>query len=218
MKSFIYLILPGNASYLVKNCMCHRINWREPFSTVTSLYNFKWQQVSFGIDYNSLGTITNTKQIVNHFENHSVITNKANMFINLMDYCEKRKISIFKYVPFTIIFQFKDKANFNNNNDLIKTKAQRLEQLKFFIKNSNKYVTNYDDIGKFYNDEKYIQDQIKRDEFEKEKIKNLKKILKVEEGISINNIDDSINKIKNSKYESDLKVYSDFFPKVKIIN
>ena len=98
MKTYIYLILPGNASYLVKNCMCHRVNWKEPFSSVTSLYNFKWQQLSFGIDYNSLGNIvSNSKQIVNHFENHYAITNKANMFINLMNYCEKRKISVFKY-------------------------------------------------------------------------------------------------------------------------
>ena len=205
MRSYIYLILPGNASYLVKNCMCHRVNWREPFSSVTSLYNFKWQQLSYGIDYNSLGNISNTKQIVNHFENHYAITNKA-------------KISVFKYVPFTIIFQFKDKINFNKNNDIIKTKAQRLEELKLFINNSNKYITKYDDIGKFYNEEKYKQDQIKREEFEKEKIKNLKKALKVEEGITTNSISDNINKIKNTKYISDIKVYSDFFPKVNIIN
>ena len=220
MKTFIYLILPGNASYLVKNCMCHRVNWREPFSSVTSLYNFKWQQLSFGIDYNSLGNIVNTKQIVNHFENHYAITNKANMFINLMIYCEKRKISVFKYVPFTIVYQFKDKANYNKNNDIVKTESQRLEELKTFIKNTSKYIVNYDDIGKFYDDEKFKKDLIKREDFEKEKIKKMKKKLRNEEGISLinNNVDDNINTIINSKYESDIKVYSDFFPKVKVIN
>ena len=217
-KTYIYLILPGNASYLVKNCMCHRINWREPFSTVTSLYNFKWQQLSFGIDYNSLGNIINTKQMVNHFENHYAISNKANMFINMMDYCEKRKISVFKYVPFTIVFQFKDKVNFSQNNDIIKTETQRLEDLKNFIKNSNKYIVNYNDIGKFYEDENYKKDMIKREDFEKEKIKQMKKKLRTEETISGNNNDDnSINNIINAKYESNIKVYSDFFPKVKVI-
>ena len=218
MKTYIYLILPGNASYLVKNCMCHRINWREPFSSVTSLYNFKWQQLSYGIDYNSLGKIINTKQIVNHFENHYSITNKANMFINLMDYCEKRKISVFKYVPFTIIFQFKDKANFDNNNDIIKTESQRLDELKFFINNSNKYLVDYDEIGKFYNDEKYKEDQIKREEFDKDKLKKLKRKIKINEDISSNSNMDNINKIMNLKYESDIKVYSDYFPKLKVIN
>ena len=36
-----YIIFPGNASYLIKNCMNHRCNWKEPFSNVTSFYNFK---------------------------------------------------------------------------------------------------------------------------------------------------------------------------------
>ena len=219
MKTYIYLILPGNASYLVKNCMKHRINWREPFSSVTSLFNFKWQQLSYGIDYNSLGAIRNTKQIVNHFENHYFITNKANMFINLMDYCEKRKISVFKFVPFTIIFQFKDKVDFDNNNDIVKSESKRLEELKFFINNSNKHIVNYDDIGKFYQDQKYKEDQIKREKFNNQRIKKLKKKLKIDEGISSNNVEnDDINNIINSKYESDIKVYSDFFPKIKLIN
>ena len=219
MKTYIYLILPGNASYLVKNCMCHRINWKEPFSSVTSLYNFKWQQVSFGIDYNSLGKILNTKQLVNHFENHHSISNKANMFINLMDYCEKRKISVFKYVPFTIIFQFKDRVNFDENTEFVKTEAQRLDELKHFIKNANKYLINYDGIGKYYNNEDFKKDQIKREKFDKEKNKKLKKKLKRKDGIvSINNDNEDINKIANLKYESDIKVYSDFFPKVNLIN
>jgi hypothetical protein len=102
-----YLILPGNASYLVKNCMCHRTNWREVFSNATTLFNFRWQQLSSGIDYNVLGKFGAIKQVVNHYENHYSISNKANMFINLMHYCEQRKLSVFKYVPFTIIFELK---------------------------------------------------------------------------------------------------------------
>jgi len=248
MKTYIYLILPGNASYLVKNCMCHRVNWKEPFSSVTSLYNFRWQQLSFGINYNSLGNIvSNPKQIVNHFENHYAISNKANMFINLMNYLEKRKMSVFKYLPFTIIYQFKDRVNFNRNTDIVKSEAQRLEELKSFINNANKYTVKYEDIGKFFDDEKFKDDQIKREEFEKEKIKKLKKkINKIEDRVTVdvkNNINkDNINKdgnnkdgnnkdnnllnnnninntedIENLKYVSDVKVYSDFFPNVQPI-
>ena len=43
-KYFTYVINPGNASYLIKKAMNHRINWRESQMSVTSLFNFKWQQ------------------------------------------------------------------------------------------------------------------------------------------------------------------------------
>ena len=46
-KSLLYCIVPGNASYLVKHCMSHRINWKETFSSSSSLFNFKWRQISF---------------------------------------------------------------------------------------------------------------------------------------------------------------------------
>ena len=210
-KTYIYLVLPGNASYLIKNCMLHRINWKEPFSSVTSLYNFKWQQLSFGIDYNSLGDILNTKQIVNHFENHYVLTNKANMFLNMMEYCEKRKISVFKYVPFTIIFQFKDKTNFENNNAIIKKEAKKLKELKQFINNYKNFIINYEEIGKFYEDENYKKEQAKRYAFELNEKKKIKKKKEKEEGKTNNN---NIN--NNNIYQNEIKLYHDYFRNIKL--
>ena len=203
-KTYIYIILPGNASYLIKNCMKHRINWKEPFSSVTSIYNFRWQQLSFGIDYNLLGNISNSKQLVNHFENHYALTNKAYMFINMLEYCEKRKISVFKYVPFTIIFQFKDKMNFENNNELIKKENKRIENLKEFIKNYQKYIVNYEEIGKFYEDEKYQKEQFKRYTFALKQKKKIKKQKKEEESKNNKNI-------INNVYKSEIKLYNDYF-------
>ena len=211
-RSYIYLILPGNASYLVKNCMQHRTNWKEPFSSVTSLYNFKWQQISLGIDYNSLNEILNTKQIVNHFENHFALTNKGNMFINLMEYCEKRKISVFKYVPFTIIFQFKDKTNFENNNKIKKKEAKKLEELKQFIDNYKNYIINYEDIGNFYDDENYKKELMKRHALELKEKKKLKKQKKEEEGKTDKNKDNN----NNNNNQSDIKLYHDYFRNLKI--
>ena len=72
---------------------------------MTNIFNFKWQQNTNGISYSKLGKIGNIRQVVNHFENHFAISNKANMFINMMLYCEQRKISVFKFVPLTIIFE-----------------------------------------------------------------------------------------------------------------
>ena len=169
LKCFYYLILPGNASYLVEKCMNHRINWMKPFSIVSTLYNFKWQELSYGIDYDSLGTFQNVKQIVNHFENHFAISNKAKMFTNLLNYCEKRKISAFKYVPFTIVFQLKDDKEkekddehfqeHNCNCNRIRNKKEKTEnkydKLKNFINSIENYVKNYDEIGNYYNKENF---------------------------------------------------------------
>ena len=156
LKSLYYLILPGNASYLVENCMKHRINWVKPFSVVSTLFNFKWQELSYGIDYCSLGCFPNIKQMVNHFENHFVITNKAKMFINLLNYCEKRNISIFKYVPFTIVFNLRDENETKNENkkNMI-DKNIKYDNLKEMVNSIEKYVMNYEEIGNFYQNEKY---------------------------------------------------------------
>ena len=211
-KTYVYLILQGNASYLIKNCMCHRINWKEAFSSATYLFNFKWQQISFGIDYNSLGCITNTKQLVNHFENHFDLTNKANMFLNLMEYCEKRKLSVFKYVPFTIVFQFKDKNDFENNNEIKKRDKKRMEKLKEFIKDYKNYIVNYEEIGKFYGDEKYKKEMMKRNIKELYGKKIIKKKKKKKEEIDkTNNIND------NNNNKINITLYNDYFYDVKLI-
>ena len=144
-----YLIFPGNASYLIKNCMNHRSNWKEPFSNVTSFYNFKWTELSSGLDYSSLGITYNSKQLVNHFEKHYTISNKANMFFNLMNYCEKNNKSVFKYVPFTIVYRIKDRSKFSE--DIKETKRKtNLENLKKFIENIHTYISRYEEIGKYF--------------------------------------------------------------------
>ena len=204
-----YLILPGNASYLVKNCMCHRTNWREAFTYATNLFNFKWQQLSSGVNYVSLGKFGAIKQVVNHYENHYSISNKANMFINLMNYCEQRKISVFKYVPFTIIFELKSE-NKLREDEAQKFYEEKLEKVKSFIDDIEKYVTSYDNIGKYYNEMKFNEEKKNRIEFFKEKKTSKKGLYHA-----------SINK----EYEEDIKeyngkytVYRDCFKKIKLID
>ena len=156
LKYLYYLIFPGNASYLVEKCMKHRVNWIKPFSVVSTLFNFKWQELSIGIDYHSLGYFPNVKQVVNHYENHYAISNKAKMFINLLNYCERRNLSVFKYVPFTIIFNLRDEAGLNNESkkNTIE-KDNKYENLKEMINSIEKYVKNYEEIGQFYKEENY---------------------------------------------------------------
>ena len=210
LKTYYYLIFPGNASYLIKNCMCHRVNWEEPFSTVTSLYNFRWQQISYGFDYNSLSQFNS--QIINHFENHYCISNKANMFINLMDYCEKRKISVFKYVPFTIIYKLRYKKNEINEEN------KNLENLKNFIENDSKYKKEYKDIGKYFGCKTFKIDHEKREEYQKNRINKLKEQMKKDSSNNNNNNNNS-KKIMEEipPLISDYKMYSDFFPDLEEI-
>ena len=229
-----YLILKGNASYLVTYCMAHRVNWipvENPSENCNS-FNFKWKELSYGIDYNSLNRNPGMKQIVNHFENHYVISNKANMFINLMKYCEQRKISVFKYVPFTIVFKIKDSRKIKNKDKQSRW-LEKLEKLKDFIQNIEKSVKNYNEIGKFYLDEDYIKDKEKRNEFERIqmiKMNRRKKAKELEESDDSdkskeknknnkNEMDKELEKeikIKEEKYNGKFKVYSDIFPRLKI--
>jgi len=229
-----YLILKGNASYLVKYCMAHRVNWipvENPLENCNS-FNFKWKELSYGIDYNSLNRNPGMKQIVNHFENHYVISNKANMFINLMKYCEQRKISVFKYVPFTIVFKIKDRRKIKNKDKQSRW-LEKLEKLKDFIQNIEKSVKNYNEIGKFYTDEEYIKDKQKRNEFERMQMIKMNRRKKAKEQEDSddsekgkeknknnkNEMDKELEKeikIKEEKYNGKFKVYSDIFPRLKI--
>ena len=56
-----YIIAPGNNSNIVKKCMVHRINWKE-CSSLSNHFNFKWQPVSSGTNYDSFNR-TSTKQV-----------------------------------------------------------------------------------------------------------------------------------------------------------
>ena len=160
-----YLIFPGNASYLIKNCMNHRINWKEPFSNVSSFYNFKWTELSNSLDYYSLGNFYNSKQLVNHYENHYSISNKASMFFNFLDYCENNNMSIFKYVPFTIVYRIRDRSGHSDAYKETKRK-HNLKNLEIFMNNIDKYVKLYDEIGEYFG--KDIKDENKNENLETE--------------------------------------------------
>ena len=206
-NALYYSIEPGNASYLVKNCMLHRTNWKETYNHVTNLYNFKWTQFCQRIDYLNLGKISSSKQIVNHFENHYCITNKANLFVNMMDYCEQRKISVFKYIPLTLIFDL---------NMLEKTKdkkvEKKLEKLKMFLAgDKSKFTKKYKDLGKYFKEKDFIEEKNRRNAFLEEKSNKINKIIgKIKETEEKKNEDEDI--IFDGKYN----YYSDYFGTLKL--
>mmetsp|Transcript_29026 Transcript_29026/g.27990 ORF Transcript_29026/g.27990 Transcript_29026/m.27990 type:complete len:139 (-) Transcript_29026:1633-2049(-) len=100
------------------------------------MYNFKWQPVSYGIKFERLspmkprpgeigsssGTIGGytmnngakegqefkSQQMVNHFEFHHLISEKANLFNNLQKYSESLKENIFDICPITFYVEVTD--------------------------------------------------------------------------------------------------------------
>lgn len=126
---YYYIIRPENCGRIVKQCFDHRINWGEAQmsgssqglsgsskglnSAFSTLFNFKWQQNTFGINYGLLNKNASNKQIVNHFEFNSSISNKANLFMNMMRYTEGKEDELFRYIPLTILFYY-DHPNFIN--------------------------------------------------------------------------------------------------------
>jgi hypothetical protein len=64
---YYYSVMPGNNSQLIKNAMAFRDSWKED----NTLYNFRWQQCSNGIDYSVLNKGSNCRQ-VNLLNNRSL--------------------------------------------------------------------------------------------------------------------------------------------------
>ena len=83
-EQFKYIIGHGNNRELVALCMQKRTDWIEAPSYST-IFNFKWQQGSKGILYDLLSK-NGQKQMVNHFENHKVISTKDGLFNCLRKY------------------------------------------------------------------------------------------------------------------------------------
>ena len=137
-KSFYtYAIRPENCGYLIKNCFKHRKNWKEIKDLSSKNFNFKWQQTTRGINYNHLSSSKNRKQMVNHFEFLGVISNKANLFINMMQYAESKNQNVFKFVPFTVLFDY-NKLNIFNE----------LTAFEYLFKNINDYIVSYNEMDK----------------------------------------------------------------------
>ena len=126
-KQLFYIIKPGNNQDFVKKLMAHRYYWREANSTNTTLYNFKWQPTKGGIEYNILNSKSAVKKMVNHFEFDPEISNKKTMFINMLEYCNKKELNPFDFLPLTVII------NFNQCNDNLKNFEILFENIKNYL-------------------------------------------------------------------------------------
>ena len=85
--------------------------------------------------------------MVNHYEYHSVITNKANLFINLMKHAEIMEENVFKYIPFTVLFEY------GSDNFFL-----MMENFEKLFNNIEKYLVPFEDMD--VNRYKYYKNRI----------------------------------------------------------
>ena len=148
-----------------KEYFSHRINWEiikgNNYNNDITI-NFEWKYYSNKLNYKDYkydsSLPINKLKIVNLFERNYEIGNKKNMFINLINYCDKENINVFEIVPFTMIInnsnyldialdkiekimKFVEKNKHNKNNILSKQKYNEIfDEDKFFETLKNQYI------------------------------------------------------------------------------
>ncbi|CDW72701.1 tubulin-tyrosine ligase family protein [Stylonychia lemnae] len=109
-KQLKFVVIPGNNSQLIKDAMLRRSYlWRETTAN-DQAYSFKWQPVSYGIRFEQIGQFSilnfmSQKQLVNHLEYHSQLSEKSKLFINMSKFAMKLKENVFNYIPITFFIE-----------------------------------------------------------------------------------------------------------------
>lgn len=91
----------GNNHEVVKRVMETRPSWTQIKSSQT-LYQFKWAPISRQIKFDFLCK-HGQRNLVNHFENHALISTKDQIFFNMMKFCENLHQDVFKTLPLTFV-------------------------------------------------------------------------------------------------------------------
>ena len=116
--------------------MKHRTNWElitKSNNDGQKTINFAWKYMSNRINFKNYKYEQNKPnkklRVVNLFERNYEVGNKKNMFINLINYCDKININAFNLVPFTIII--------NNTKDVDYSLEALSDIINFVNKNKN---------------------------------------------------------------------------------
>ena len=97
--------------------------------------NFVWSQTIFNIPFRGkLSSSIFNRQAINHFENHSEISNKVNLFKNLKKLCLSSGLNIFNFIPLTFTFSLTHK-NFENEIDHFFRYFKALKMFNLFQSN-----------------------------------------------------------------------------------
>lgn len=99
-SKFKFVIFSGNNCEVVRKVMRNRDNWEEVSSAEFSTAHFIWQPVARNLRFDRLLPYL-PKQAANHFEHHFELTDKKNLYSNLVKYCEEKLWNIDDVVPKT---------------------------------------------------------------------------------------------------------------------
>ena len=99
--------MPGNNASVIKRCMELRHSRWEETQCYDKLFNFRWQQLSRGLIFDQINHL-GTRQVVNHLENHFLISTKHHLYENVALYCENRRQNVFDILPLTFVLQVDD--------------------------------------------------------------------------------------------------------------
>ena len=99
----------------------------------SSFPNLIWAHSSCHIDFTEFSKYRpgHVKKMTNHFENHKEISNKLNLFINMMSYCESNNLDLFSIFPLTFPLRYDSKEYLNSITDFAQIFA-----------NINKYISD----------------------------------------------------------------------------
>ena len=127
----------------IREYMKHRINWE--FISDKNLdknitINFSWRYFSNRVNYKKYQynpeliniNSCNVKKLrmINLFERNNEVGNKKYMFLNLINYCDKKSINVFSIVPFTIIL---------NNTPEVEFALDALRDIILFVNKNKSY-------------------------------------------------------------------------------
>ena len=74
-NKYKYIVTSGNNSKLIKEAMSRRSWWVE-IPNIDSIFNFKWQPISYRMKFRELSKRMPHTRIVNHFEFHRCLSEK----------------------------------------------------------------------------------------------------------------------------------------------
>ena len=102
--------------------------------------NFIWSHSSTRLDFGEFSKYrpTHIKKMTNHFEFHKEITNKMNLFINMMIYCESYNLDLFSMLPLTFPIRYESQNYINEISSFMQ-----------IFNNINKYIDTDSDYSDF---------------------------------------------------------------------
>ena len=137
-----YCVYPGNYGKLIDILMESRKDkWVKTDIELNKYCDLIWSPLSNVIDFNYC---SEKKIFVNHLEFSYHLSNKLNLYYNLLRYCENKKINTFDYFPFSICLSL-SQSNFMSQIESFKKFSKELPS--FTPKSEVKYVEKFNILG-----------------------------------------------------------------------